>query len=171
MPTDITTITLFRCERRACSLTKASCARMWEQAQLRRPESWDGGWHCRGCPVGACNAGKAEGEAQACAAAAALHNVCQRCLRRAPRLITGRFCISCYNRNREAIKGRNAKGGKPRLCGQLHAETLAVSEGSQTRVERFDSVTSRVEAMVIAAKRATNKITFGRSPPVAMVAE
>lgn len=168
VPTDTLTIPLFRCDKRACTLAKASCARMWEQAQLQRPEPWQSLWSCRYCPVGAVNAGRPAAEAAALGGSDTLRAICPRCLRLAARLINGRFCVSCFNRHREAQKGRNAKGGVPRLTAVLHAEVLAVMDGGNIRRETFDSVIGPVEAMVLAAKRARGPITFGR-PPTALV--
>src|SRR5690606_2664063 len=53
---------------------------------------------------------------------------CTRCEVGSFRLVSGRLCPSCYNRQREWIVGRNAKGGKPTI--QLHTwEALVVAPG------------------------------------------
>lgn len=156
-------VDLMRCERRACSLTVTSCAASWNAAQRRRPEPWEGLWHCRSCPIGAANAGKPT----TINAADDLQAICPRCARHAFRLIKGRLCVSCYNREREARIGRNAKGSKPRLCGQIHSERIAVFAGESLRVSSFHDVVTLSEAMVLAAKQANApEITFGRARPV-----
>ncbi len=53
---------------------------------------------------------------------------CARWTKYSARLINGRFCISCYNRNREALVGKNAKGSRPALCDRLHPVSVAVVE-------------------------------------------
>lgn len=83
-------------------------------------------------------------------------------------MIKGRLCVSCYNREREAIIGRNAKGTVPRLSGKLHTVAIAVLEDSGGRIQVFERVTSVVEAMIIAAKGANGPIAFGR-PVAALV--
>ncbi|HYD68502.1 hypothetical protein [Azospirillum sp.] len=153
-------LNLFRCERRSCSLSVTSCAASWQAAQRKRPEPWEGLWHCRSCPVGAASAGKpmpvatVTGDALSC--------ICPRCQRSAARIIKGRLCVSCYNREREVIKGRNAKGTIPRLTAKLHRQVLAVNDGNAVRVEVFDRVASRVEAMLAIARTSTGSVAFGR---------
>ncbi|WP_431860191.1 hypothetical protein [Azospirillum sp.] len=95
----------------------------------------------------------------------ALSCICPRCTREASRLIKGRLCVSCYNREREVERGRNAKGTTPRLGARLHREVLAVNDGTAVRVEVFEHVTSRVEALITVAKRATGAVVFSRPRP------
>lgn len=154
---------VMRCERRACSLSVASCAASWAAAQKRRPDPWEGLWHCRSCPIGAASAGKPMPVATVTADALAC--ICPRCERQATRLIAGRLCVSCYNREREVLRGRNAKGTKPRLGAKLHTEVLAVNDGRSVRVEVFEQVTSRVEVLITVAKRATGAVVFSRPRP------
>src|SRR5450759_2593872 len=100
------------------TLSTSGCGRLWEAAQIKHAakklEPWEGIATCHTCPIGARNAGR-EMEA-VFQPAAALACYCPRCNRPASRLINGRLCISCYNRDREAAIGRNAKGSRPRLC-------------------------------------------------------
>lgn len=77
-------------------------------------------------------------------------------------MVGGLLCISCYNRHREALRGRNAKGTRPGLADRLHTVRLEVA-GRPVRVE---AVTGRVEAMLALGKRqvAPGPIAFGRPP-------
>jgi hypothetical protein len=42
-------------------------------------------------------------------------NICPRCRRGGSRMIGGRLCVSCWNREREVKIGRNAKNTRPQL--------------------------------------------------------
>jgi hypothetical protein len=82
--------------------------------------------------------------------------------------VNGEFCVSCYNRTREVARGRNGKGNRPIVVeGRLHAVSLALSTGEtcSTAVETFPTVTSVVEAMILAAKAATGPVIFSLPAP------
>lgn len=151
---------MMRCQRRSVTLAETSCAASWEAAQKKRPEPWEGRWHCRSCALGAEKAGKPL--PQTAIAADALSCLCPRCCRPSPRLINGHLCVSCYNRDREAARGRNAKGGMPRLTAKLHDVTLLVVEEGAVRRETLDRITGSQEAMIMLAKRARRPIAFVR---------
>jgi hypothetical protein len=158
---------MFRCDRQAVTLTVGGCARMWRSAREKRPAPWEGRSHCVGCPIGATHAGDTQEEAAKARASEALRRICPRCIRPASRLINGRWCISCYNRVREVARGRNAKGNLPVVViGRLHAVALTVSRpwpsNHPSETETFSSVTSRTEAMILAAKREAGAVFFGR---------
>ncbi len=155
---------IFRCERQRATLTTTSCARMWRAAQERAapPQPWESLAHCHGCPIGARHAGRPD--LILFAPATALRLICPRCTRQATRLIRGRLCISCYNRDLEARKGRNAKGSRLRLCAVLHAAELAVIEGNgAVRHVRQAPVVSLAEAMLMIARAAKAPVAFGRA--------
>ncbi len=158
----------FRCERQRATLSTTACARMWRTAQERAapPQPWESLAHCYGCPIGARHAGRPD--LVPFAPATALRLICPRCTRQAARLIHGRLCISCYNRELEARKGRNAKGSRPRLCAVLHAAELAVIEGDgggagTVRHVRQAPVVSLAEAMLTIARAAKAPLAFGRA--------
>ncbi|WP_146208851.1 hypothetical protein [Azospirillum sp. TSO22-1] len=151
---------MMRCQRRSVTLAESSCAASWETAQKKRPEPWEGRWHCRSCALGAEKAGKPL--PQTAIAADALSCLCPRCFRPAPRLINGHLCVSCYNRDREVARGRNAKGGVPRLTAKLHNLTILIVEAGAVRRETLDRVTGPQEAMIMLAKRARRPIAFLR---------
>ncbi len=168
----------FRCDALRMTLSTAGCSRLWQSAQDRLPASWEGRAACRGCPIGARNAGhdaaSAAAASSATVAADALRQVCARCLRTAERgdrrqaLVNNRLCISCWNRHREAQKGRNRKGTLPRLCALLRTERLSVGP----LIVSYTEVASRQEAMMMAAKAAVGRIQIGRAPldlPVAPI--
>jgi hypothetical protein len=99
---------MFECLRIGGRLTlsEASCANQFKAAQDRE-------WqyrlpHCVACPVGAKNAGVDAG------APFQQRMVCFRCGDGSGRIVMQRFCMSCYNREREWRVGANAKGRAPR---------------------------------------------------------
>jgi len=88
------------------TLSAVSCANQFKAAQTR---DWrDRLPHCVQCQVGAGNAGVAIG------APFEKKSVCVRCGSGEGRMVMGRYCMSCYNREREWRIGKNAKGGEPR---------------------------------------------------------
>jgi len=99
---------LFQCPHIAGKLTLSedSCAKYHVASQsqewrLRLP-------HCVECAIGAKHAGLEVG------VPLHLRCVCLRCGSGEGRRVFGRLCMSCYNREVEARKGKNAKGGLPR---------------------------------------------------------
>ena len=159
---------LFRCERQSMTLTPLGCKKLWLAAQARRPEPWESRHKCLSCPIGAGHAGVSPEEQAAKAAADSLRTVCARCQRLAERgdrrqpLVNGNHCVSCDNRQREAMRGRNAKGNPPQLMSKLHAQTLIAGGVALT----FPKVLDRVEAIILASKQiaSSGAISIGRPP-------
>ena len=111
---------LVDCAPMRSRMLERSCVRMWTSARDAPPRPEESRHACLTCPLGAQRAGVDRSVAVAAASAAAMEQalgrVCPRCARPAGRLINGRFCISWYNRDREARIGRNAKGTPPLTC-------------------------------------------------------
>jgi hypothetical protein len=133
---------------------------MWKSAQLCRPEPWEGKAACRGCPAGARRAGLQV--APTSDAVDHLRRVCSRCQQPSLRLVHGLHCVSCFNRHREAVKGRNRKGTVPRLCAILHAREVAVAHGDAVSVRRQDMVVGVGEFILAHARNAAARMAFGR---------
>ncbi len=88
------------------TLSEVSCANQYKAAQTKD-------WryrlpHCVSCQIGAKNAGLEVGTPFQHKA------LCVRCGSGEGRMVMGRLCMSCYNREREWRLGKNAKGGVPR---------------------------------------------------------
>lgn len=143
-------LTLMRCERLGATMTTRGCAAMWRSAAETRPNPWDAKAKCRGCPIGAINAGVAVAQAQDTAALDEARQCCPRCTRLAPRLIKGSLCISCYNAHLDVLRGHNRRGNRPGLADKLHPVTLWVRGATLTQL-RFDLVLGTAEAMARAA--------------------
>jgi hypothetical protein len=176
MDSGTNTIETFRCDRQAMTLSRPGCARLWLAAQAQAPKPFESKWHCRACPIGAANAGQAapQDTADEAAAVIALEDLCPRCYRKGNRLIGDHLCVSCYNRAREVVRGKNRKGNRPKVVeAKFIAVDVVVSEpGSSASVapRRFSNVMSSEEAMLFAAKQAKGKpLTFSR-PNAVLVA-
>ena len=90
---------LVTCERRSMRLTAGGCARLFVSAADDPPGSWEGRAACVGCPFGAARAGRPTPPVHAPVGV----RFCFRCERPAERVIQERVCVSCYNREREAL--------------------------------------------------------------------
>lgn len=155
-------IELFLCERRTMRLSRPSCARLWQSAQDKLPDPWEGRAACRTCAIGRANAGKpAEPNAEY---SELWRMVCPRCTRPAERLIGNCLCVSCYNRDREAAIGRNGKGGRPLLCDVLHGETVAVILQNDIVYVHQDRVVGLSELIIRTAKAEKGPVAFGITP-------
>jgi len=133
-------VLLFLCPRipGKLSLSEASCANQHRAAQTRE-------WahrlpHCADCPVGAKNAGlKVPPPFQK-------RMVCTRC-GEGGRMVLGRLCLSCYNREREWRVGRNGKGGEPKEYRALaRFQFTCASSGRKYQIEATCSVEARLAA-------------------------
>lgn len=150
----------FRCPFGVANLlsTKA-CAGLYNEAMSPRGLREGLRYQCRACPVGAQHAGVSVETASGSRFLGSLY--CSRCHGSARRLIRGSICVSCYNREREVLIGRNAKGGKP-IHGKAVAPTTVgcVVEGVVS-VRRMDRVASRVEAVLSVLRNESKSVTFG----------
>lgn len=162
-------LVLMRCDRQRVTLSTTACARMWRSAadRDRIPHPWESRHHCIGCPIGAENAGESPAAAAVAAAVAAWSPICPRCGRVAQRMIRKALCVSCYNRQREADRGKNAKGSRPRICSTLHRLRLAVRQDDAVRVVRTDPLLEPAEALIRLAQRATGPFYVGVPAPAA----
>ena len=151
---------MMQCARRNLRLSTAGCSRLWLSADAKAPEPWESHAACRFCPVGAVNSGKSVeplGEL-----VASIRHICPRCDKPSDRLISNRLCIGCYNRDREARIGKNAKGSVPALCKQLYTQRLALGTGGAgVSIHLSPRVTSRAESMMTLARTTKEAMCFG----------
>ena len=160
-------IELVPCTRRNMKITTCGCVRLFRSVAERMPEPWEARSACIACPVGAVrNGGPVNKAAEA---VEAWRKCCSRCQAAGRRLIAGRFCCSCYNREREAVAERDRKGNRPRLADQIHAARIVVITDGAATPTHFDRLLSAAEALVATAKTATGPMCFGW-PPADLVA-
>lgn len=100
---------MLHCHRGLGSVTVHACADSFQSCKHGRHTHRP----CVGCPVGAALSGEKK-QTQVPA------KLCLRCGKMARRLIRSSVCLSCYNREREYLKGRNARGHMP-----VHAKSVA----------------------------------------------
>jgi hypothetical protein len=135
---------LFECPKIPGKLTlsEASCANYYLSAQKKE---W--GYrlpHCVECQLGAKNAGVEVGPPFQRRA------VCVRCGSGAGRMVLGRLCMSCYNREREWRLGRNAKGGTPREYRALGRFLFTcMADGRRYLIEASCAVEARLAAQKV----------------------
>lgn len=121
------------------TLSVASCASQHRAAQTKE-------WahrlpHCADCPIGAKNAGLEV------APPFKARMVCVRCGCGASRMVLGRLCLSCYNREREWRVGRNAKGQAPKQFRALGRYLFTCpANGRRYQVDATCSVEARLAA-------------------------
>lgn len=99
----------------------------------------------------------------------AVKGICTRCHRQSDRIISGRFCISCFNRAAELRAGRNAKGGIPSVLARrfhLHDLRVVYRIASVWQFGRtIEWVSDPVEATLMLLRAAGQPIWLGRGSP------
>jgi len=74
----------------------------------------------------------------------------------------GELCVSCFNREREVVKGRNARKTKPRLVlREVHLTRLLDGRAS---VQRIPLAIDAVEAALTIFRRSSAQAMVGRAP-------
>lgn len=136
---------IFQCPRIPGNLhlSDVSCANQHKAAQTKD-------WryrlpHCVDCQIGAKNAGLDVG------APFQKRAICLRCGSGAGRMVFGgRFCMSCYNREREWRIGMNAKGGQPREYKPLARFVyVCPANGARYLIEASCAVEARLTAQKV----------------------
>lgn len=146
---------MFRCEKMRASISVNACSLMWrEAAEKGAPERLD---RCRNCQIGAKHAGV--GDASLSPLRGSM--ICGRCEQGATRLIHGHLCVSCYNRQREYLLGRNAKGNAPKCHPQLHALAIKYRAGQVVKVMAMPHVVHVSELVIAALRDEPKQVTFG----------
>lgn len=143
----------FRCDRYSATLSTEACAGMWRKANHENSEAQ---FKCRICPLGAVHAG----ETAASMSPLKGTTICGRCHRTAVRLIRKHLCVSCWNRERELIIGKNAKGTRPVKLRPLGKRSMFYREGNETKVLRMDYSAAMDELVVAVLRDAANRAVF-----------
>lgn len=118
----------FFCPEYRVTLNTEACAARHREAQAnaRWLEKGHKLFECVTCPIGHAHAG-AENPMQP-----NRDTHCVRCGCGFQRLIDASLCISCYNRQREVVAGRNSKGSFPSVTGsQLFWARSIIRAGSE----------------------------------------
>ena len=159
-----TDLRLFRCDRLSATLSTDACAQRHRDAQSATGDHLDRLIDCRSCPIGAAHAGTT-----------LIHyswlygsEICPRCGKGTTRMIHGRRCISCYNREREVLSGQNGKRRKPiYLRPVAPIELHYITDGEPRRIQ-LAQATGLVEAMAHVLRTTPGDIVFHRHRPNAV---
>lgn len=143
----------FNCDKLRATLSVSNCADMWRKANHDNVERLS---RCKTCPVGAVHAG----ETAASMSPFMGQCVCARCHRTATRLIGKHLCISCWNRQREWVIGKNAKGSKPVKLGPLARRTLRYMCGDEPTTTTIDLTHDTTEMIVAVLRAARKRVQF-----------
>lgn len=139
-------------------LSVSACAAQWERARKGGEDARIRLHACVNCPIGAKHAGVTDfvpqNELQT-------RRICTRCHRDADRIIYGRLCVSCANRQYEFEKGRNARGNKPIRCPSLHRIAILVREGEKPAREQQFTAVDMLEVMLSAIKTSKDRVVIG----------
>lgn len=144
----------FRCDRYRATLSTTACAGNWRRANH---DNDDERYRCKSCPLGAIHAG----ETAASMSPMMGTTICARCHRMAPRLIRGMICVSCYNREREWLIGKNAKGTKPVKLMPLGHRRIRYMAGDRPHTLALQHTADTVELMVAALRDSKKTVAFG----------
>jgi hypothetical protein len=154
----------FRCDRYGLMRDEA-CARSF----LAAPEAARGG-RLTGC-VG-CEVGRAHAAAPTEAGGAIAPQVCVRCRRSAAdidtvgrvRFVRGLICVSCFNREREVVLGRDRKGNRPGLV-LCPYEVAVVDASRRLAPARLPLARDRVEVALTAIRQRGAATLVGWASP------
>jgi hypothetical protein len=144
----------FDCDRLHASLTVTSCATRWQKAANPHADRFSA---CRACPVGARHSGVPNASLSPLRGSL----VCSRCMRGHMRLIRGTLCVSCYNREREVMRGQNARGMVPTKLARLDPRSICYSENGAVRIVRSDRSAGLGELVVATLRDAVHQVAFG----------
>ncbi len=143
----------FRCTPMSATISTKACATNWKAAHEEQAERL---FKCKTCPVGAVHAG----ETAASLSPLRGSTICGRCHRGATRLIGGHLCISCYNREREAVLGENAKGKRPQKLSSVSPRALRVMAGGEPLIIRRERTAGPEELFVMALRDQPKRVVF-----------
>jgi hypothetical protein len=144
----------FRCDRYAATLSTEACAGMWREGNHLNSEKR---LRCKVCPIGAVHAG----ETAASMSPLKGSLICGRCHVGATRLIGKHLCVSCYNRQRELLAGKNAKGTRPIKLAPLSLRRLRYKAGKAVKTLCMPLSVDTEELMVTVLRDSQDTVKFG----------
>lgn len=115
---------------------------------------------CRFCPIGAVHSGERESENSSRLYGSMM---CSRCQRISNRLVGNRICISCYNRQSECKKGKNAKGNPLKLIRHYYAVNILIVRKGTVQIRVTENIMSFQEAIFSILLTEKENIVFGES--------
>jgi hypothetical protein len=160
------TLEMFTCVKRGgLKLSTVGCGRIWESANSPKPpDPHEGRYACRGCPIGESHYTGKPPDPYA-ALRESVRRICSRCGQTTDRMINAEtfgFCISCFNRHREVLRGKNARGTVPTLSAQLHTEQAQVTTDAGSYILTRPLVLSFQELKIQAQRTAVVQMSLIR---------
>lgn len=149
---------MFRCDKLHGTMQVTACGERWKVANSDDADGVHSG--CKNCPIGARHAGV--GEINQSPLRGAL--VCARCHRGTTRLIHRHLCVSCYNRQRELIHGRNARGSVPKKIKPLEKRRVALCVDGKVKIRESEYTADHVELIVAELRDNIKPVAFGFKP-------
>jgi hypothetical protein len=145
----------FRCTARQATLSVKGCAGLFTAAQSAKGVDADRFAPCRGCVIGAGHAGVPV------TYFGHLYDtmICPRCGNGTTRMIHGRICINCYNREREVRVGKNARGSVPKKL-KLRPVSLGYAVDGEWRTFHAERAVSLGEVCAHLMRTTAGKLMF-----------
>lgn len=129
---------LFRCEPLHASLAPATCAQNYVDRRIIQ---------CVTCQIGRRHAERLSPVRTPDLQIWEPARACVRCCVGSYRLLRGRLCVSCYNREREVRVGTNGKGAAPVKARKLlHRAVCIMTEAGKTRLLELEYCSGPDEA-------------------------
>lgn len=143
----------FECPSGMGALSVSACAKNYRLGRDRAGRY--ARLRCQGCALGALHDAEDRGVSPSGVEGVPLlsgRRICARCHRPSLRIIHDHLCVSCYNRQREAIVGKDRHGRQPKMAAPGAMRVLALT-GSGMSIFRVERVASALEAAVVAARK------------------
>jgi hypothetical protein len=155
----------FRCTVYNATLSQEACASRFTASQEAKDEALEAVRLCRICPIGAAHAGAPVPHYSKLFGSI----ICPRCHRGTLRMIQGRVCVSCRNREYELRAGRNRRGTRPIKAARLHELVVRyVIDGQQQTLTTVGFNSTEALVQVLRTKRGVTLRQRTSFAPVSM---
>ncbi|MFM0385865.1 hypothetical protein [Paraburkholderia dipogonis] len=149
----------FTCDRYKATLSVQSCAERWalanegasDERQSDRMRS------CLKCHTGALHAGKSDMNMSPWKGSM----MCARCGEGASRLVGRHLCLSHYNRQRERLLMKNAKGTAPKMHPPLHRRSVSFLTDGAVKTKTIEYTIGLEEVMFSVLRDEVKTVKFG----------
>lgn len=150
-------VSYFACEKLRAKFPVETCADMWRKANRGTIEERELRSACKNCPIGATHAG------EPISSISPLRNtkLCGRCRRPSRRLVHKHLCVSCFNRQAEFLKGKNAKGCAPVRMRPLSPRTIGFQHGTVRSEIYLPLHVDTIEIAIAAVRDSTESVALG----------
>ncbi|CAE6693976.1 hypothetical protein R69619_00386 [Paraburkholderia nemoris] len=146
----------FACSKLRATMSVEACSGRWHKANSTDVDA-DRMNTCKHCATGAQHSGRAN------------HNpsklrgmtICGRCHTGVARLIGKHLCVSCYNRQREYLIGKNAKGTAPIKLAKLEPRRIRYMAGKAPKTLYMPLTVDTEELVISALRDSKDKVRFG----------